>query len=152
MKKIIIAVVLIFTIDLSALSVLTYNALNFSSNSGERLQYFQSIFNEVEPDIVLVQELSDEAGAELLLTALNNGGNNFSKARFLDGPDTENMLFYRNSMITFASQDTIDTDLRDISEYELLLEGNLIRFYSCHLKASQIGRSNQTAGASQFIK
>ena len=138
MKKIIlITVVLIFTIDLSALRVLTYNALNFSSNSGERLQYFQSVFSEIEPDVVLIQELSDEAGAELLLTALNNGGNIFSRTRFLNGPDTENMLFYRNSMITFASQDTIDTDLRDISEYELLLEGNLIRFYSCHLKASQ---------------
>ncbi len=138
MKKIIlITFVLIFTINLSALRVLTYNALNFNSNSGDRLPYFQSIFNEVEPDIVLVQEMSDEGGAELLLTALNNGGNNFSKARFLDGPDTENMLFYNNAIVTFASQDTIDTELRDISEYELLLEGNLIRFYSCHLRASQ---------------
>ncbi len=137
MKKIIIAIVIIFTIDLSALRILTYNALNFSSNSGDRLQYFQSIFDEVEPDIVLVQEMSDDGGAELLLTTLNNGGNNFSKARFLNGPDTENMLFYNNATVTFASQDTIDTQLRDISEYELLLEGNLIRFYSCHLRASQ---------------
>jgi len=136
-KKILITFIIIFTINLSALRVLTYNALNFSSNSGDRLPYFQSIFNEVEADIVLVQELSDEAGAELLLTALNNGGSEFSRARFLNGPDTENMLFYRNSVITFASQDTIDTELRDISEYELLLEGNLIRFYSCHLRASQ---------------
>ncbi len=138
MKKIIlITFVLIFTINLSALRVLTYNALNFSSNSGDRLQYFQSIFNEIAPDIVLVQEMSDEGGAGLLLTALNNGGNNFSKAQFLNGPDTENMLFYNNTIVTFASQDTIDTELRDISEYELLLEGNLIRFYSCHLRASQ---------------
>jgi endonuclease/exonuclease/phosphatase family metal-dependent hydrolase len=136
-KIILITFVLIFTINLSALRVLTYNALNFSSNSGDRLPYFQSIFNDVESDIVLVQEMSDEGGAELLLTALNNGGNNFSKARFLDGPDTENMLFYNNAIVNFASQDTIDTQLRDISEYELLLEGNLIRFYSCHLRASQ---------------
>ena len=136
-KAILITFVIIFTIDLSALRILTYNTLNFSSNSGDRLQYFQSIFDEIEPDIVLVQELSNEGGAELLLNALNNGGNNFSKARFLDGPDTENMLFYNNTNVTFASQDTIDTQLRDMSEYELLLEGNLIRFYSCHLRASQ---------------
>jgi len=136
-KLILITFIIIFSINLFALRILTYNALNFSSNSGDRLPYFQSTFNEIEPDIVLVQEMSDEGGAELLLTTLNNGGNNFSKALFLDGPDTENMLFYRNSTVTFASQDTIDTDLRDISEYELLLEGNLIRFYSCHLKASQ---------------
>ena len=138
MKKIIlITFVIIFTMNLSALRVLTYNALNFGSNSGDRLPYFQSIFNEVEADIVLVQEMSDEAGAELLLTALNNGGSEFSRARFLNGPDTENIMFYRNSVITFASQDTIDTELRDISEYELILDGNLIRFYSCHLRASQ---------------
>jgi endonuclease/exonuclease/phosphatase family metal-dependent hydrolase len=138
MKKVIFIIfVIVFTINLSALRILTYNALNFSSNSGDRLPYFQSIFNEIDPDIVLIQEMSDEGGAELLLTALNNGGNEFYRVRFLDGPDTENMLFYRNSVITFASQDTIDTELRDISEYELLLEGNLIRFYSCHLRASQ---------------
>ena len=136
-KMILIIVIMIFIVELSALRVLTYNALNFSDNSGNRLQYFQSVFDEIEPDIVLLQEIANEEGAELLLTALNNGGNNFSRARFLDGPDTENMLFYRNSVVTFASQDTIDTELRDISEYELLLEGNLIRFYSCHLKASQ---------------
>jgi endonuclease/exonuclease/phosphatase family metal-dependent hydrolase len=69
-KVILILFVIIFTINLSALRVLTYNALNFSSNSGDRLQYFQSVFDEIEPDIVLVQELSNEGGAELLLNAL----------------------------------------------------------------------------------
>jgi len=136
-KMILIVVIIIFIVELSALRVLTYNALNFSGNSGDRLQYFQSVFIEIEPDIVFLQEIANEEGAVLLLTALNNGGSEFSRARFLDGPDTENMLFYRNSIVTFASQDTIDTELRDFSEYELLLEGNLIRFYSCHLKASQ---------------
>ncbi len=75
-------------------------------------------------------------GGELLLSMLNNGTDDFSGSVYINGPDTNNYLIYRNSVVTFASQDTIATDLRDISEFELIIDGNLIRFYSCHLKAS----------------
>jgi len=138
MKKLIIGLIT-FTLTLSlaaSVRVVTYNALNFGGNDEERIPFFETILNEIDADIYLFQEIEDDMGGELLLSAINNGTTEFSGSVFLNGPDTNNFLIYRNSLITYASQDTIGTDLRDISEYELIIDGNLIRFYSCHLKAS----------------
>ncbi len=139
MKRLIIGII-IFTLTFSlaaSVRVVTYNALNFSGNDEDRVPYFQTILNEIDADILLFQEIEDEMGGELLLSTINNETTDFSGSVFLNGPDTNNFLVYRNSLITFASQDTIATDLRDISEFELIVDGNLIRFYSCHLKASE---------------
>jgi len=138
MKKLIIGLIT-FTLTLSlaaSVRVVTYNALNFGGNDEERIPFFETILNEIDADIYLFQEIEDDMGGELLLSAINNGTTEFSGSVFLNGPDTNNFLIYRNSLITYASQDTVGTDLRDISEYELIIDGNLIRFYSCHLKAS----------------
>ncbi len=138
MKRLIIGLV-IFMVTLSlaaSIRVVTYNALNFGGNDEDRLPFFETILNDIDADILLFQEIENGMGGELLLSALNNGSDDFSGSVYLNGPDTNNILIYRNSLITFASQDTISTDLRDISEFELIIDGTLIRFYSCHLKAS----------------
>ncbi|MCF7858839.1 MAG: T9SS type A sorting domain-containing protein [Candidatus Cloacimonetes bacterium] len=136
-KSLLTIIVLVITLSLSAsVRVLTYNALNFGGNDSDRLAYFETILNEIDADIILLQEIEDETGGELLLNALNNGNNYYSGSVYINGPDTNNFLIYKNSQITFASQDTISTDLRDFSEFEMIIDGNLIRFYSCHLKAS----------------
>ncbi|MCK5052042.1 MAG: T9SS type A sorting domain-containing protein [Candidatus Cloacimonetes bacterium] len=138
MKKIIIGLI-VFTLTLSSAAsvrVVTYNALNFGGNDVNRLPFFETILNDIDADLFLFQEIEDEMGGELLLSILNNGTSDFSGSVYLNGPDTNNFLIYRNSLITFASQDTIGTALRDISEFELIIDGNLIRFYSCHLKSS----------------
>ncbi len=138
MKKIIIGIfVLTLTLSLAAsVRVVTYNTLNFGDGNEDRIPFFETVLNEIDADILLFQEIDDEIGGELLLSVLNNGTNDFSGSVYINGPDTNNYLIYRNSVVAFASQDTIATDLRDISEYELIIDGNLVRFYSCHLKAS----------------
>jgi len=51
---------LIFTFLISDFSdttyfrVITYNALNFSANDFDRAEYFQTIFDSVNADIILV--------------------------------------------------------------------------------------------------
>ncbi len=123
--------------------VMTYNVLNFSEASGlDRIQYFQTIIEEVNPDIVIMQEMINEEGANLMLNALNTNGQEYTGAEFIDGYNTDNMFYYRTSIATLVSQDTIHTDLRDISEYVVIIGENEIRFYSCHLKAGQ-GPSNR---------
>jgi len=138
MKRILISLaILMMTMSLFAdIRLATYNALNFGNDSADRISYFETIFNQIDADVYIFQEIEDGFGAELMLEAANDGSNEFSSALFLDGPDTNNLLIYRNSNVIFASQDTIGTALRNISEFELLIDGNLIRFYSCHLKAS----------------
>lgn len=138
MKRIITCLIIcVIMVSISAdIRVATFNALNFGGDDGDRIIFFEAILDEIDADIYLLQEIENSAGGELLLSAINNGANEFSSSVYLDGPDTNNLLIYRNSLIIFGSQDTISTDLRDISEFELIIDGNLMRFYSCHLKAS----------------
>lgn len=122
--------------------VMTYNALNFSYNDGDRAGYFQTVFDSVNADVILMQEMINEAGCDTLLNRLNSDGQEYARADFIDGYDTDNILFYRISKCSLLSQNDIQTDLRDISEYVLLIGYDTIRFYSCHLKSSQ-GSSNE---------
>lgn len=148
-KELLIIIILLITlIPLSLYAdvnfrVVTYNVLNFSYDNGiDRYDYFQSVVEAIEPDVVLLQEMINQEGADLFLDILNSNGNEFNAADFINGYDTDNMLYYRTSIVTFISQDTIQTSLRDISEYVLSIGDNPIRFYTCHLKASQ-GSSNE---------
>ncbi|MCK4339512.1 MAG: T9SS type A sorting domain-containing protein [Candidatus Cloacimonetes bacterium] len=148
-ELLIIIILLITLIPLSLYAdvnfrVVTYNVLNFSYDNGiDRYDYFQSVVEAIEPDVVLLQEMINQEGADLFLDILNSNGNEFDAADFINGYDTDNMLYYRTSIVTFISQDTIRTSLRDISEYVVSINGNEVRFYSCHLKASQGSENEQ---------
>ena len=43
--------------------VMTYNTLNFNGSS--RLSSFQTVFEQVNPDILICQEISSEAGSDM---------------------------------------------------------------------------------------
>jgi len=117
--------------------IMTYNSLMFSVYSGQsRFSDFETVFNEVNPDIVIMQEIEDEPGSDLMLDILNSDGIEFSRAEFVDDGDLNNMLYYKTSKATLISQDVVNTYPRDISEYVLEIDGNQIRIYGCHLKAS----------------
>ncbi|MBC8527176.1 MAG: endonuclease/exonuclease/phosphatase family protein, partial [Candidatus Cloacimonetes bacterium] len=119
--------------------VMTYNALFFPSENGAgRLDDFRAVFEEIQPDILLMQEIESSAGADMLLTELNSAGTEYSRANFVAGFGTiYSMLFYKIAIADLTSQDVIDTPRRDIYEYVMTIDGNPIRFYSCHLKASE---------------
>jgi len=114
--------------------VMSYNALNFDGTS--RLSDFQTVLLNTKPDIVICQEIVSEAGANAMLSVLNDAIGGYARADFVLDTDLNNMLYYKTSLGTLVSQNEIDTSPRDISEYVLSIDGNPIRFYSCHLKAS----------------
>lgn len=128
------------------LKVMYYNLLNFPSTSPERADTLKKIVQHVLPDVFLVNELDNQFGATLILSnALNqNGINYYQQALFVDGPDTDNMLFYNSDKLGLISQNEIETALRDINEYVLYykapdlgstLDTAFFFMYSCHLKA-----------------
>jgi len=124
------------------ISIATYNILNFPGGSvSERIQYFQLILDMLDPDILVVQEMLSQEGADIFLEQiLNDDSVEYSAAPFLDGPDTDNLIFYKNSKISYISTEQIPTDLRDISAYTMsLVDRPDVEFiiYSVHLKASQ---------------
>ncbi len=124
---------------------MTYNALKFpGANGAGRLSYFQTVFETSEPDILIMQEIENEDGADMLLTTLNANGIQYARAEFVltDTFYTANMLFYKTSKANLISQDIIETPRRDIAEYVIFIDGNPIRFYSCHLKSSE-GSQNE---------
>jgi len=126
--------------------VMTYNALKFPSENGAgRLSYFQTVFEASEPDILITQEIENEDGADMLLATLNANGIQYARAEFVltDTFYTANMLFYKISKVSLTSQDIIETPRRDIGEYVMLIDGNPIRFYSCHLKSSEGSQNEQ---------
>ncbi len=121
---------------------MTYNGLKLDGTDTDRQADFQTVLEASNPDILLMQEIVDAAGADLILSALNANGTQYARANFINGVDTDNMLFYRTSIGTLTSQSEIPTTLREISEYVMQIGSNEIRFYSAHLKASS-GSTNE---------
>lgn len=128
---------------------MTYNILDFPDAIGtQRVPSFRIIIDDVQPDILVVQEMHSSSGVnEFLDDVLNfTTPNLYSNAPFIDASfDTENALFYKNSSVNFISQDTILTNIRAISEYTL--ESNTFvpqefKIYSVHLKSSE-GSANE---------
>jgi endonuclease/exonuclease/phosphatase family metal-dependent hydrolase len=132
--------------QLDTLRLATYNLLNFpGSDASGRLSSFRTVIKSIDPDILVVQELESMQGLTILLNQVMNYGqeNLYLSAPFVNGPDSDNGLLYRQEKITFLGSQQISTDLRDISEYILDYSGVEFRIYSVHLKAGQ-GELNET--------
>jgi hypothetical protein len=127
------------------LRVMSYNILNYSSGGSYSGRYadLREILSYVKPDIVVCSEVLNASGAQLLLdNAFNMAGiGTFSRATFIDGPDTDNSLFYNNSKFVFKQQNQITTALRNITRYRVYnlispTDTAWINLFSLHLKAS----------------
>jgi endonuclease/exonuclease/phosphatase family metal-dependent hydrolase len=127
------------------LRIASYNLLNFPGNNGSsRLSFFKTVIKSINPDILVVQELQSQAGQIQFLNEVLNydNGSMYKQAPFINGPDTDNGLFYKHQKVTLVSNRQIKTALRDISEYVLTAFGSELRIYSLHLKAGQ-GSQNE---------
>ena len=116
--------------------IMTYNLLNYTNSS--RDSYFRTIFENVNPDVLIVQEITSLSATENLLdTVLNFSSIRYNKGIFIDGPDTDNEIFFVDSLFTFISNTPILTNLRDINEFKLVYNHTIdtLRIYSAHLKA-----------------
>lgn len=131
---------------------MTYNLLNYpGSDTTTRNPHFRTIFTNIQPDILVVQEVTSLAGVNgFLSNVLNSVSSGYSAGLFIDGPDTDNAIFYKNSVFTFVSNTPIKTALRDINEFKLVYNGtgDTLILYSLHLKASS-GSSNEQLRAAE---
>ena len=127
---------------MDTLRIATYNILNFPLSTYEpRLPYFRTVLHTIDPDILVLQEMKSSIGMSFFLHDILNydGTSDYDAAPFINGPDTDNALFYKNDILTLVSNRQISTSLRDISEYVLEYLGSTLRpqfwVYSAHLKA-----------------
>jgi len=120
--------------------IATYNILNYPNNTAAKNPKFQLITDEMNPDILVVQEiLSQTAVNEFLNEVLSD---EFEAGDFINGPDTDNAIFYKDSLFAFISTGFINTapsGPRYISIFTLYHKFSLdtLIIYSAHFKASQ---------------
>ena len=122
--------------------IATYNLLNYPSNYSTRDTYFRTIMQTVQPDILVVNEMTSTSGVNIFLSDVLDS--TYSAGVYIQGNDTNNALFYKDSLFTFVSNTPIHTDLRDISQFILFsnLTDDTLIIYSAHLKASS-GYTNE---------
>ncbi|MDW8159091.1 MAG: fibronectin type III domain-containing protein [Bacteroidia bacterium] len=135
---------------LDTITVMHYNILWFPRDDAQpRLPYFRSIFQYAKPTILVVNELTSEEGADMLLNHCLNvwGKTSWKRARFTRSHRyvQENMLFYDSEKIILAGDTFIATHplggYRDIDYYQLFYKNKCrndsigFHLFQAHLKA-----------------
>ncbi len=150
---------LIFFIFLSGISnaqvkIASYNLLNYpGSDSATRNPYFRTVISSMNPDILVVQEVTSQAGMIGFLNGvMNYYGNFYDTGKFVFSGlpnDSYNEIFYKPSLFIFISNTPIHTALRDISEFKVvhISTHDTLRIYSVHLKASATTADEQKRAA-----
>lgn len=136
-----------------------YNLLQFPNEKPNRISYLKEIVKDVEPDVFMVCELSNNAGSVTILTqALNTDGvSHYQRASFWDDGTLNNMLYYNTKKYKLNFQDTVACEPRFATVYQLLyrpalLEGDSIRsnFIVVHLKAGSSDVAARTQAAKKI--
>ncbi len=123
--KIINLLVIMMTIAIYGMAqtnfkVVTYNTLRFPDNNdttpggttADRLAAFQDIMEDINPDVIIFQELVTVGGANDLLNTLNASNLSKTFARTPQAPANNsgtggNMLFYNTALFSFINENTI---------------------------------------------
>lgn len=122
-------------------TIMTYNIMNYpDTDTTGRNPYFRTTFTSIQPDILVIQEVTSIAGVNgFLNNVLNKVSSGYSAGTFINGPDTDNAIFFKNSLFSFISNTAISTALRNINEFKLrhIATGDTLIIYAVHLKANQ---------------
>ena len=124
--------------------IATYNILNYPNNTAVKNPKFKLILDNLNPDILVVQEiLSQSAVNEFLNEVLSD---EFEAGDFINGPDTDNAIYFKDSLFQFISTEFIAPSQgpRYISVFKLFHKITLdtLIIYSAHFKASS-GSENE---------
>ena len=119
--------------------VMTYNTLyDWDGNISmfDKADYFQTVIEDIDPDILLVQEINSHADAVILLSTIYEINDEYEMGTFVDGPGGPDChVYYKPAIAEIDFQNALQTPGRNIMEYAMEIDGNPIRFYSVHLKA-----------------
>lgn len=130
----------------------SYNLLNYNPNNIDgRHDEFRLIMNEIQPDILVVQEVDGAAAVQMFAdSVLNIDSTTYAIGTFIDGPDSDVGLFYKSRIFTYQGVNHYPTNLRDIVHHRLKTNlvgrasdtNEVLHIFGMHLKAST-GSANQ---------
>lgn len=119
---------------------MTYNILNYPfTDTTSRNLHFRTIFENIQPDILVVIEMNTIEGVNgFLNNVLNKVSSGYTAGAFINGPDLDRAIYFKNNIFTFISNTPISTPLRDINEFKIkhTATGDTLRIYAVHLKAN----------------
>ena len=130
-----------------ALKILNYNLLNYPGSSGPaRNPHFKLILSQINPDILIAQEVQSQAGVDAFLASVLNANEpgQWAALPFVNGNDTDGAMFYKTSKFTAAAQWSYYPNpanlLRLVHVYRVRPVGYTtggadIPFHNVHLKA-----------------
>ena len=132
------------------LRIMSWNLLNYNETS--RDQYYRTVLRHVRPDVLVVEEMTSQAMVDNFFNNVVNAvfPGQFTRGTFIDGPDTDNEIYFKSVKFTFISNTPIHTALRNISEFKLYnpTANDTVRLYAVHLKASS-GSTNEADRAAE---
>lgn len=133
--------------------IVSYNLLNYPDvDSATRNPKYRLVIRSVAPDILVVQEMTSQAGMNgFLSNVMNAYGNVYSAGTFIDGTDSDNGIFFKTAKFRFISNTRIRTALRDINLFRIVhvsYPADTLRIFSVHLKSSS-GTANEQLRAAE---
>jgi endonuclease/exonuclease/phosphatase family metal-dependent hydrolase len=133
-----------------AFRYVNWNILNYpGTTSSVREPGYRAVLGDIQPDVLMVQEMASPTGPSQFLTnvldVINPG--QWTYVTFHNGPDTNCSLFYKPAVITMVDSTYLPTDLRDIAVYKFRVNGYTtpaaeMTVLGMHLKASS-GLANE---------
>ncbi len=130
---------------------MTYNLLNYNTSDSTRDVFFRTVIEHTQPDILVVQEIAEAAAVDSFFTRVIDRSypGQYNTGAFVDGPDSDNGIYYKPAKISFISNTPVATQLRDINEFTLFHSGSAetLRIYSVHLKAGNTGADRTARSA-----
>lgn len=141
------------------LKIMGYNLLQYpGSTIGRADDYLKDILKYTKPDVLVVNEMTNETGANYILSnALNQDGvTHYEKAVYTGNNSLNNMAYYNSDKLVLADQDIINTTPRETDGYRFYMKDPNLAFhqdtvfftvYVAHLKASQGFESTRGAAA-----
>jgi len=140
--KIILALlIMLLPTTMLAQKIVSWNVLDFDATlSTDRIEDFQTVLDELQPDILIVQDIVDADAVTLFLNkVLNHEKKLYKKAKFKNQDGTQSTLFYNKKTIkVFKVVDEITTLSRPVWGYKVKIKkgegkGKTLYLYSVHL-------------------
>jgi endonuclease/exonuclease/phosphatase family metal-dependent hydrolase len=128
------------------LQIAAYNLLNYSSSDTSRHVFYRRVIQAMNPDILAVEEIGTSVSngpgsVTMFFNRVMNGagvGAYLQGTFIVDPTGSSNAVFYKPSRVSFVSNRTIKTALRNINEFTFFHQASAetLRVYAVHLKAS----------------
>jgi len=130
----------------STITIMQYNLLRYGASPiVEKNQVCSAIINFVNPDILCINEVlpTYADSLELVLKSLDSSWT-LAPWSNVSGGTVVNVLLYRKDRVTFVRQRTVETLVRDIPVYWLLVSDSIpLVIAVAHLKAGSNSTSEQ---------